>query len=241
MLIIVTNNYKEMSKRAAELVSLEIKRKPELNLGLATGETPTLMYDELVKLYKNKKVDFSNVHAFMLDEYYKLPKNNKNSYYYYIHKKILDKVNIKKSNFNYLDSQSENIKKFIKKYNKIIRKSPIDLQILGVGVNGHIGFNEPPSSKHSKTRLIKLTESTRKANSRFFKNISEVPKYAITLGIKNILKSKKIILLASGKNKALAIKNLVKEKPSRNWPVSFLKKHKKLIIILDKEAASLLK
>ena len=240
MLIIVTDSYREMSKRAAELVCLEIKRKPELNLGLATGETPALMYDELVKLYKNKQVDFSNVHAFMLDEYYKIPKDNKNSYCSYLHNKIISKVNIKKSNFNYLDSEIENIKKFIKKYNRLIRKNPIDLQILGIGVNGHIGFNEPGSGKFSKTRLIKLTESTRKANSRFFKSINEVPKYAITLGIKNILKSKKIILLANGKNKALAIKNLVKGKPTKNWPASFLKKHKNLIVILDKEAASLL-
>jgi glucosamine-6-phosphate deaminase len=240
MLIIVTDSYKEMSKRAAELVSLEIKRKPGLNLGLSTGNTPIGMYDELVKLYKNKQVDFSKLHAFMLDEYYKIPKNDKNSYYIYLYNKIINKVNIKKSNFNYFDSDSENIRKFIKSYNRIVRKNPIDLQILGVGVNGHIGFNEPSSSKHSKTRLVKLTEDTIKANSRFFKSINDVPKYAITLGIKNILKSKKIILLANGKNKALAIKNLVRGKQTKKWPVTFLKKHKNLIIILDKKAASLL-
>lgn len=241
MLIIVTKDYKEMSKRAAELVALEIIKKQSLRLGLATGSTPVGMYDKLIKLYKTKKIDFFNVQAFMLDEYYQISKKDKNSYYYYTHNKILNHVNIKKSNFKILDSETEDPKKFCKEYDKMIRKNHLDLQILGVGVNGHIGFNEPGSRRHSKTRMIRLTEDTRKINSRFFKSIDEVPKYALTMGIGTILKTKKIILLANGKNKAVAIKNLVKGKVGKKWPVTFLRKHKNLILILDEEAARLIK
>jgi glucosamine-6-phosphate deaminase len=241
MLIIVTKDYKEMSKRAAELVALELNKKPEFNLGLATGSTPVGMYEELVKLYKKKKIDFSKVNAFMLDEYFGISKKDKNSYYYYTHNKILNYVNIKKLNFHVIDSETKNPKKFCKEYDKLIRKNHLDLQILGVGVNGHIGFNEPGSRRHSKTRLIKLTEDTRKINSRFFKNVNEVPKYAFSQGIGTILKAKKIILLADGKNKAIAIRNLVKGKVGKKWPVSFLRKHKNLIVILDKEAGKLIR
>jgi len=241
MQIIITKDYKEMSKRAAELIIDEINNKPEFRLGLATGSTPLGMYEELIQLYKKKKIDFSKVQAFMLDEYYGISKSNKNSYYNYTHNKILNHVNIKKSNFHILDSETKNPSKLCKEYNKLIRKNPIDLQILGVGVNGHIGFNEPGSRKRSKTRLVRLSDETRKINSRFFKSFNDVPKYAMTMGIGNILKSKKIILLADGKNKALAIEKLVNGKSSRKWPVSFLKKHKKLIVIVDKEAGRLVR
>ena len=166
---------------------------------------------------------------------------DKNSYYYYTHNKILNHVNIKKSNFNKLDSEAENPKRFCKEYDKMIRKNHLDLQILGVGVNGHIGFNEPGSKRHSKTRMIKLTEDTRKVNSRFFKRVDDVPKYALTIGIGTILKTKKIILLANGKDKAVAIRNLVRGKVGRKWPVSFLRKHKNLVVIIDKEAGRLIK
>jgi glucosamine-6-phosphate deaminase len=241
MIIIIARNYKEMSKRAADIVSMEINKKPNLRLGLATGSTPLGMYRELIKFYREKKIDFSTVYSFMLDEYYPISKNDKNSYYYYIHKNLLNHVNIKKTNINTLDGETRNPKKFCIDYDRKIRKSPIDLQILGVGVNGHIGFNEPGSLNESKTRIIELTNNTRKINSRFFKNVNNVPVCALTMGIGTIMKSKKIILLADGKNKAIAIKHLVEGKVDSKWPVSVLRNHKNLVVILDKDAGRLIK
>ncbi|MFA5259429.1 MAG: glucosamine-6-phosphate deaminase [Candidatus Pacearchaeota archaeon] len=240
MLIIVTKNYNELSKRAAELVADDILKKPNMVLGLPTGETPVGMYKLLVKNYKNKKINFSKITCFNLDEYYPIKKENKNSYYSYMHKNFFDSVNVKSSNINILDSESKTPKKDCLAYEKKIKKTPLDLQILGVGINGHIGFNEPGSKKSSKTRVIDLTLDTRKRNSRFFKNKSEVPTHALSMGISTILGAKKLILLANGKNKAEAIKHLVEGKPSCDWPVSFLRAHKNLVVILDKEAAGLL-
>lgn len=245
MLIIITKDYKELSKRAAELVLEEILKKPNLVLGLPTGETPLGMYKLLVKSYQNKnkdkKTDFSKITFFNLDEYYPLRKTDKNSYYSFMHDNFFSHVNVKKSNINILDSESKNPKKDCRLYEKKIKKNPIDLQILGAGINGHIGFNEPGSDFNSKTRLINLTENTKKRNSRFFKNIDQVPKSALTMGISTIMSAKKIILLASGKNKANAIKRLVERPVDKNYPISFLKKHKNLIVIIDKSAGSLLK
>lgn len=229
-----------MSKRAADIVSMEINKKPNLRLGLATGSTPIGMYKELIKLYKEKKIDFSDVHVFMLDEYYPISKKNKNSYYNYTYKKILNYVNIKKSNINTLNGKAKEPDKLCLKYDSELRKNPLDLQILGVGINGHIGFNEPGSSFDSKTRLVKLTDDTRKINSRFFKNVDEVPKYGITMGIGTIMNAKKLILLASGKNKAVAIKHLIESSVDKKWPVSALRNHKNLVLIIDKDAAGLI-
>ena len=240
MLILVTPNYKEMSKKAAELVASDILKKPNMVLGLPTGETPVGMYKLLVKDYKNKKINFSKITCFNLDEYYPIKRENKNSYYAYMHKNFFNSVNVKKENVNILDSESSTPKKDCIAYEKRIKNNPIDLQILGVGINGHIGFNEPGSKKSSKTRVIDLTLDTRKRNSRFVKNKSEVPTHALSMGISTIMSAKKLILLANGKNKAEAIRHLIEKKPSSDWPVSFLRAHKNLVVVLDKEAASLL-
>jgi glucosamine-6-phosphate deaminase len=241
MLIIITPNYNELSKRAADIVINEILKKSNLILGLPTGETPVGMYNLLVKFHKNKKLDFSKITCFNLDEYYPIKKTNKNSYYSFMQNNFFSHVNVKKSNINILDSESKNPEKDCILYEKKIKKNPIDLQILGVGINGHIGFNEPGSVLNSKTRVINLTENTIKRNSRFFKNKNEVPKSALTMGISTIMSAKKLILLANGKNKAKAIRRLVNGPINKDCPVSFLKKHKNLIVIIDKEAGSLLK
>ncbi len=234
MFIIITKNYKEMSKRAANIVIDKISKKPTLILGLPTGETPLGMYTELIKAYKKKKVNFSKIKTFNLDEYYPIKNNNENSYHYYMNKNLFDKINIKKKNINILNGEAKNWKKECSDYEKKIKKNPIDLMILGVGINGHIGFNEPGSLNNSKTRMIQLSDETRKINKT--KNI-----YALTIGIFTIMSAKKIILLANGKNKAKAIKRLIEGPINKDCPVSFLRKHKNLIVILDKEAASLLK
>ncbi len=241
MMVIISKNYNEMSKRAAKLVIDEILKKPNLRLGCPTGQTPSGMYKELVKAYKEKKADFSKVHAYMLDEYYPIKKTSKNSYNYYLNDNFFNHVNIKKENINTINPESKTPKKECVNYEKKLRKNPVDIQILGVGVNGHIGFNEPNSNFNSKTRIVNLTESTIKQNSRFFKNKEQAPKQTITLGIETIMSAKKIILLASGKNKTEAIKHLINEKEDKSWPVTALRKHKNLIVIADKDAVSLLR
>ena len=222
MKIIKTRDYKEMSEKSKKIVIKEIKKKPNLIIAFATGKTPVGLYKELVRQYKKGKVDFSKIKAFNLDEYYPIKKTDKKSYFYYMYKNLFDKINIRKENINLLNGESKNPTAECKNYEKKIRNK-IDLMILGVGVNGHIAFNEPGSLINSKTRLVKL----------------ENGKKALTIGISTIMKSKKIILLASGKKKARAIKFLTKCKPDSCCPVSFLKKHKNLSVIIDKKVGSL--
>ena len=179
-------------------------------------------------------IDLSNIKIFSLDEYASLSPLNKNSYHHFMHEHLFSKINIKKENTNFPEEE----KPFF--YDKIIKKSGgLDLAILGIGVNGHIAFNEPGSSIKSKTRLVKLAQSTINSNSRFFNN-NKVPKKAITIGISTILSSRKIILIATGKNKAEIIAKTLSSKPSSKIPASFLKRNKKTLVILDKDAASLL-
>ncbi len=227
MKLLKVKNYNEMSEKAAEIIISEINRKPNLAIAFATGKTPLGLYKKLIEACKKKKIDFSKIKAFALDEYYSIKKNDKRSFHYYLYKNLFNKINIKKENINLLNGETKNPKKECSDYEDKIKKNEIDLMILGVGVNGHIAFNEPGSLKNSKTRLVKLKHNA-------------VKNRALTIGISAILSSKKIILLASGKKKAEAIKCLVKCKPDKCCPVSFLKKHKNLIVIADKEAGSLI-
>ena len=240
MKIIEKEDYKEASKEAAKIIIAQIKKKPNSVICFPTGSTVLGLYKELINSYKKNKVDFSKVIAFNLDEYLGLSKNNKQSYNYFLNKKLFDHINIKKQNMNLLDGSINNPKKLSLDYEKKLKKHHIDVIILGIGVNGHIGFNEPGSKLTSKTRIVNLSKDTIKSNSRFFKNIKEVPKKAITIGIATILSSKKIILLASGKNKAKAIKKLIKGEITEKVPATALRKHKDVTIIIDKQAASLL-
>ncbi|MFA5174032.1 MAG: glucosamine-6-phosphate deaminase [Candidatus Pacearchaeota archaeon] len=235
MPIIQTKNYKELSKQAANLIIEEIRKKPNLTMCFATGKTPLLTYNLLTKAYKNKQISFSKIKAFNLDEYYPINPANKQSYSYYMHKNLFNHINIKQSNINLLNGEATNPKQECKQYNSKLSKNPLDIQILGVGVNGHIGFNEPNSSINSKTRLVSLSSQTKKINKT---NNTK----ALTIGIKNILSAKKILLLASGKSKANAIKQLIENKNiTSKYPITYLKHHKNLILIIDKAAASALR
>jgi len=230
MKFIVVKNYREISKIAGDIIIKEIQKNPKLVVGFATGKTPLGLYKELVKAYKKKQVDFSNIKTFNLDEYYPISKEDRKSYFYYMHRNLFDKVNVKKENINFLNGEAKDFKKECLNYEKKINKNKVDIQILGVGVNGHIGFNEPGSSEKSKTRFIELTESTKKIN--------KTDKNALTMGVSTIMKAKKIILLASGKNKAKALECLMKCKPNKCCPVTFLKNHKNLIVIVDKRVGN---
>jgi len=240
MKIIQVENYNQMSKEAASLLIDEISKNPSLAIGFCTGGTPLGLYKELIKSYKNKKVDFSMVKSFNLDEYYPIKKSNTNSFYYYMFHNLFNHINIKKTNIHIFNGDSKNPDRECLDYEKKIKRNSIDIQIIGVGVNGHIGFNEPGSFFASKTRKVKLSKQTLKINSKYFKNSKKIPTYALTVGIGTIIGAKKIILLASGKNKAAAIKCLY-EREDPCFPVSFLRKHKDLTVIIDKKAGSLLK
>ncbi|KTD72595.1 glucosamine-6-phosphate deaminase [Legionella tucsonensis] len=244
--IIVRETSEGMAGKAARAIQMKImennKEKKPTVLGLATGSTPEPLYKELVRLHKEENLDFSLVITFNLDEYLGLEATHDQSYNHYMHHHFFDHVNIKKENIHMLDGTVplQSIEQHAKEYeDKIHEVGGIDIQILGLGVNGHIGFNEPGSSFDSKTRLIKLDDKTREANKRFFNSKDEVPTHAITMGIGTILQhSKACYLLASGTTKAdiIAAVNLASS-PNQDIPATALYAHKNVTIMLDKEAA----
>jgi glucosamine-6-phosphate deaminase len=237
MKLINVNNSKELSKRASEIIINEVNDLPDLTIAFATGKTPLGLYRMLAKECKKDTVDFSKIKAFNLDEYYPIIHEDKRSFSYYLFKNLFNKINAKKENITLLNGDAKYPDSECKRYEGKLRKNRPDIMILGVGKNGHIAFNEPGSSKNSITRIIKLSKETIRANSPVF---HKIPDHALTIGIKTILSSKKIILLASGKSKADAIKHLIHGKPDKRYPVTFLKVHKNLIVIVDKGAGKLL-
>lgn len=240
MKVIIEKDYDSMSKKAAGLVRDEIEEKPNLILGLATGSTPIGMYKELIRMHKNEGLDFSKVKTFNLDEYIGLAPEHPNSYHTYMEENLFKHINIKEENTHIPDGKAEDTKKYCKEYDEKIEKlGGIDLQILGIGENGHIAFNEPAEKLTLGTHVTDLAESTIKANARFFDSIDEVPKTSITMGLGSIMKAKKIILLANGKNKAGVIKELLKkEYITTSIPATMLLLHPDVTVILDEDAAS---
>ena len=241
MRIIIEPNYEKMSKKAALMVASQVRLKPESVLGLATGSTPRGMYNELINMYEKNEIDFSDVITFNLDEYHDLSPENPQSYHYYMYHNFFKHINIKEKNYHLLEGTTSNIERECNQYDKKIQQAGgIDLQILGIGPNGHIGFNEPGEKLNVTTHLVDLTEETINANSRFFDSKANVPQQALTVGIATILKSDRIILLASGKNKAEAIKQTVNDNLTTQVPSSLLQTHPEVTLIIDEDAASLL-
>lgn len=239
MLVIVKENYDEMSKEAAGLVADRIRRKPNLVLGLATGSTPVGLYKELIRMHKNEGLDFSKVVTFNLDEYIGLPPTHDQSYRYFMDTNLFNHINIQKSNIHLPDGMAKDIDGFCDWYEEQIKKyGGLDLQILGIGANGHIAFNEPGSSLGSRTRIKTLTEQTIKDNARFFEKLDDVPKFAITMGVGTIMDAKELILLANKANKADAVKAAVEGPITAMCPASIIQMHRKAFIIVDKDAAS---
>lgn len=241
MRIIIADNYEEMSKRAVAMVSSQVILKHDSVLGLATGDTPLGMYKELIKLYENKEVDFSDVTTFNLDEYCKLNRENTQSYYYYMNHNFFKYINVKKKNTYILDGIAKDINEECRNYDQQIKnKGGIDIQVLGIGANGHIGFNEPDVNFEAETHLVKLDQMTIECNSRFFSTKEEVPTIAISMGIKTIMQSRRVILLANGEGKAEAIYKTVKGKICPELPASILQLHPDATLIIDKNAAKFL-
>ncbi len=237
MRIIVCENYDEMSKEAAKLIEGLVTLKPNCILGLATGSTPVGMYKILSEKCKKGELDFSSVKSYNLDEYYPISPDNDQSYRYFMNDNLFNHINIDKENTFVPNGQAEDIEKECKEYDEMIEKmGGADIQVLGIGNNGHIAFNEPDAELVAGTHVTGLTESTIQANSRFFASIDDVPTKAVTMGMASIMKAKKIMLLASGKGKHEVVKKLLDDKITTSNPATLLKLHKDVVIICDKEA-----
>lgn len=236
----VVKNEKELGEFVADIIGKDIKEKnkngEKYYLGLATGSSPIPVYNELVKRYEDGKIDFFNVGTYNLDEYVGLNETDDQSYHKFMQDYLFDHINVRKDEINILDGMAEDLEKECQNYDKKINETGIDLQILGIGENGHIAFNEPEENLNLNTHVASLKESTINANSRFFESIEEVPTKALSVGIGTIFKAKKIILIATGKKKGQAVKYLLnKSKISTSNPSSLLLLHSDLTIVLDEE------
>ena len=243
MRIIVVENYDELSKRAAELFIDVLDAKKDAVVGLATGSTPIGLYNCLAEAYAAGRIDFSEVTSVNLDEYYPIAPDNDQSYRYFMNKNLFDKINIKKENTFVPDGMAKDADAACKAYEeKIDALGGTDIQILGIGRNGHIGFNEPDvNGLFANTHLTALTENTIEANARFFASADEVPKHALTMGIGSVFKARKIIIMANGVDKADAIRKMVEGPISTMCPASLLCLHPDVTLICDKSAYSLVK
>jgi glucosamine-6-phosphate deaminase len=237
MRLIRVNDYNEMSRKAANIIASQITLKSDSVLGLATGDTPLGMYNELIKLYNKKELDFADVKSFNLDEYCGLDIKNSQSYYYFMMNNFFKHINLPLDNINIPNGNAESTEECLRYERKIKEAGGIDIQVLGIGVNGHIGFNEPDINFEAKTHLVTLDKTTIESNSRFFKNINEVPTKAITMGIGTIMNSKKIVLLAYGNSKADIIAKAINGKITSEVPASILQLHQDVTVIIDEAAA----
>jgi len=240
MEVIIKNNYEEISKLAADYLINTVKAKNDAILGLPTGSTPIGMYQEVINRYKDN-ISFQNVRTFNLDEYVGLDKSNINSYRYFMDENLFSHIDIKEENIHIPNGVATDIEKECINYENLLKTTgQMDIMYLGIGHNGHIGFNEPDEFFEPYTHIVKLTEDTIESNKRFFDNIESVPQTAITMGIKTIMSAKKIILLASGESKAEAISKTVKGKITPRVPASILQLHNDVTLIIDKDAAKFL-
>ena len=241
MKIEIFSNEDRLAIAAARHFSDIIARKPDCVLGFATGSTPLPLYRELIRLYEAGEVDFSAVHTFNLDEYAGISRTQEQSYYKFMFDNLFSKINIKKENICLPNPEAEDPEAECKAYDLAIEAAGgIDLQLLGIGHNGHIGFNEPSDAFPEGTHIVELTKSTIEANKRFFDSEDDVPKKAITMGIGTIMKAREIVMIATGAGKAEAVNAMINGKIDPRSPASILQKHTAVTVFLDEEAASLL-
>ncbi|MBQ7095152.1 MAG: glucosamine-6-phosphate deaminase [Clostridia bacterium] len=232
MKIIETKNYQETSLVAADILAEQVRKKENSVLGLATGSSPEGMYSELIKMYKNGEVDFSKVISVNLDEYFGLGPDNNQSYRYFMNKHLFDHVNIRKEYTYVPDGLTKNPEQECKAYDQLIEDlGGIDLQVLGMGLNGHIGFNEPADYFTAGTHLVCLEESTIEANSRFFASKEEVPTKALSMGLKSILSAKKILLIVHGKAKQEILMKAIHGPVTPQLPASILQLHPNVTVV----------
>ena len=240
MKVIVTENYDEMSKKTAEILIDAVKNNPSAVLGLATGSSPIGTYQYMIKDHKENGTSYKNVKTVNLDEYVGLTADHDQSYAYFMRDNLFNYVDIDLKNTNVPCGVAPDLQKECERYNALLEDCKQDVQLLGIGSNGHIGFNEPGTPIDSVTHLVDLTENTIKDNSRLFASIDEVPRQALSMGIKNIMNAKCVVLVASGKNKAKAVYGMVKGAVTPDLPASILQLHPNGVLVCDKDAASLL-
>lgn len=240
MQVLIFDDKSAVAENAAELIKKLINTKNNANLGLATGSTPIDLYKQLIIKHKNKEVSFHQVNTFNLDEYYDIDENSVNSYRYFMNQQLFNHIDINLNNtfLPTCNAQQNPRQQGAAFEEKIVKLGGIDLQLLGIGGNGHIGFNEPSSSFASRTRIKSLAEQTVKDNSRLFSDQGQQPKMAMTMGIATIMQAKYILLIATGENKAHAVNNMINGPLSASCPASILQMHKNAIVMVDREAAS---
>lgn len=237
MKIIITKNYEEMSERAAGVILGVVKQNPKAVLGLATGTTPLGLYTKMIADYKEHGTDYSQIRTVNLDEYKGLPKTHEQSYAYFMKKNLFEGLGIAPEQTNIENGTAKDEKSECARYDALLEELPRDIQLLGLGSNGHIAFNEPCTPFGSGTHVVTLAESTVKDNARLFEDIAEVPRKAFTMGIKQIMQAKKVLILASGANKADAVYKMVRGEVTEQVPASVLQLHPDCILIADEAAA----
>ena len=237
MKIIRTKDYQDMSRKAANIISAQVIMKPNCVLGLATGSTPIGLYKQLVEWFRKGDLDFSEVMTVNLDEYKGLSRENDQSYYYFMHQNLFDHVNIPVENTHLPNGMEPDSQKECQEYTNLIQSlGGVDLQLLGIGHNGHIGFNEPGEAFDKQVHCVNLTQSTIEANKRFFASEADVPRQAYSLGIKNIMQARKILVVASGEDKADALYNAIHGEITPEVPASILQLHNDVTIVADEAA-----
>ena len=238
MEFIICNDYDEMSQKAADIFAETVKADPECTLGLATGSTPVGTYKRLVECFERGELDFSGVTTFNLDEYYPISKSDPQSYHTFMQENLFSHINVKPENIHIPDGSLGDPQERCREYDKqIADNGGIDLMLLGIGENGHIGFNEPADELVTETHLVNLTENTIEVNSRFFKSLQDAPRQAVSMGMASIIdNSKKILLLASGAAKFQAVSRLKDDKITSLAPCTFLKLHPNVVVICDRAA-----
>jgi len=239
MQVIIAADYEDMSDRAAEIVNEAVRRKPDVILGLATGSTPEGLYARMIRAHRQEGLDFSQVGTVNLDEYVDLPPEHPQSYRYFMNDKLFDHINIDKANTHVPNGRAECLSDECDRYEQMISDAGgIDLQVLGIGRDGHIAFNEPGTALQSPTHVTGLTRETIEDNSRFFASPDEVPRFAITMGIGSIMRARRCLLLISGENKAEAAKAAIEGPITSMVTASALQMHSRTIAIVDEAAAA---
>lgn len=236
--LIVTKNYEEMCDEAFKVFQGVLDANPAAILGLATGSTPIGLYQRMIKEYQEGKRSYQKVTTVNLDEYVGLGEENEQSYVYFMNDNLFNHIDIKKENVNLPNGKVADMQAECDRYNALLKTLKQDVQLLGIGGNGHIAFNEPGTSFDEVTHYVELDERTRKDNSRFFASIDEVPTHALSMGIANVLNAKKILLLANGAGKADAVKAMLEGEISTSCPASALRTHEDVVVICDEAAAS---
>lgn len=239
MKVIEAEDYQHLSELAAQFLINKVKANPKITLGLATGGTPEGTYKRMIKDHIENKTSYQKVTTFNLDEYVGLDENHPNSYHQYMVDHLFKDIDLPNTQSHLPNGAASDIHRECKNYEKLVQSAGgIDVQLLGLGSNGHIGFNEPGTSFDSRTHVVELAESTREANARFFETLDEVPHKAITMGISTIMESEEILLLVSGESKREALHQLLNEEVNERFPASVLRKHDQVTIIADQEALS---